>query len=191
MAEVRYASVGRRFLALLVDNLLFVLLVAPLIRPDELPTLQGSAYEIQLPATSVISILAAWLLYLVLTERFLGGTLGKLMTGLRVRGDDGAKITLWQSVIRNLARAIDAFPWAVPYLTAAISTQMSSRRQRLGDRWASTYVVTRASEKAVAAEETARRNALAAYSTGMFGTPSGERLKSPPLPPPPSGPWVP
>ncbi|MFL5661319.1 MAG: RDD family protein, partial [Ktedonobacteraceae bacterium] len=69
-----------------------------------------------------------------------GATLGKMVVGLRVVKLDGSPISWSESVIRNLLRIIDGIFF---YLVGAIFVWTSPRKQRLGDRAASTVVIRR------------------------------------------------
>ena len=87
------------------------------------------------PAILVLLVTAA---FWILPEWFLGATVGKLLTGLRVRSVEGEQINLTQSLQRNLLRLVDFFPF---YLTGLICAAVTPNRQRLGDLWAKTIVV--------------------------------------------------
>jgi len=79
--------------------------------------------------------------YFVVFEAVAGATIGKLLLGLRVRYEDGSPIGIGASFARNAFRAIDAFPYFLPYVAGAMSIWNGSKRQRLGDRAAGTIVV--------------------------------------------------
>ncbi|HZU99132.1 MAG TPA: RDD family protein [Planctomycetota bacterium] len=74
-----------------------------------------------------------------------GRTPGKAILGLRSIGERGTRITLAQSAIRNLFRALDALP-ALPvgpgcYFLGVLSHAASGSGQRIGDRVAGTVVI--------------------------------------------------
>lgn len=72
---------------------------------------------------------------------FLGGkTPGKLICGLRVVAADGGPPSVMSVVARNVAVLIDGFGLG---LVAYFAIRNSPQRQRLGDRWAQTIVLTR------------------------------------------------
>lgn len=78
--------------------------------------------------------------YFVFLEWFWGGqSLGKRAVGLRVLSDDGVRITIWQSAIRNLFRVLDSLP--VLYLIGGSVALLSQGGRRLGDLAAGTIVV--------------------------------------------------
>lgn len=83
-------------------------------------------------------------LYYVLFEAILQATPGKLVVGLRiVRADDGGRIGYGEAVLRTLLRIVDAFPYVIPYLLAALTVGPLKRNQRIGDMVAKTLVVKR------------------------------------------------
>jgi uncharacterized RDD family membrane protein YckC len=84
--------------------------------------------------------------YYVLLEWKLGGTLGKLATGMRVVKSTGEPLDLKASLIRNAMRIIDIIFF---YLVGAISIWNSDTKQRVGDRLAKTVVVSKNSIKKI------------------------------------------
>jgi len=73
------------------------------------------------------------------------GSVGKRILGLRVRSVSGGAPSAPQTLIRNLVRIVDFWPFrilgvSVPYLVALVSSTVSPRRQRLGDLFAGTVV---------------------------------------------------
>jgi uncharacterized RDD family membrane protein YckC len=69
-----------------------------------------------------------------------GATLGKLLFGLDVIGEDGAPISLGRGLLRNAWVLVDSLLFG---LVAYLAMRRSPRRQRLGDRQARTLVVHR------------------------------------------------
>jgi uncharacterized RDD family membrane protein YckC len=140
---MRYAGVGIRFAAVFLDGVV----LAPLGVVVALVGGGGYATRTEAGASAGVELaggpLLVWLLlafvYYVVTERALGGSVGKLVVGLRVVDDDGCAISWGQSIVRNLLRPID---FLFVYLVAAVAVWASPRRQRLGDRAAATFVVT-------------------------------------------------
>jgi len=70
-------------------------------------------------------------------------TPGKLALGLRVVKYDGSPCGWVAALRRSILRPVDALPFAVPYLVGLATAGLSSRRQRLGDVFAGTLVVTK------------------------------------------------
>jgi uncharacterized RDD family membrane protein YckC len=164
---MRYISVGRRFVAWVVDLLIMGGVLAALGDYADGPGSQASWQVSWLGWRYVLAFLVVPASYLVLFEWLLSATPGKFLVGIRVRTEQGARIGFVQSVARNLARLIDALPYVIPYLVAAFAISGSPTRQRLGDRWAKTVVIAWGSERV---------------------TPMALPPLSPPLPPPPDGP---
>lgn len=129
-----HVSVGLRFVAIIVDSII-LFIVAYFIAVITGGTTAGG-FELQGAPFFLFSIII--LLYYCLLEAFLGGTLGKLVLGMRVQMTDGSPCTIGASLIRNLLRIVDGLFF---YLLAAILVWTSPTRQRLGDRLAGTVVV--------------------------------------------------
>lgn len=81
--------------------------------------------------------------YWIVCERLWGMTIGKRLFSIQVVGDDGARPTWLQSIVRNLMRIVDGFPYLLPYLTGFIVAETNVQRRRIGDRVASTRVAAR------------------------------------------------
>ena len=133
---------GRRVVATFIDGALFGLVnsaLAAVLNTDE-------STSTDLSLTSLSTGGSAWLLvfvvlYYVLLEGFLGLTLGKLITGIRVvDAETGGRPGLLAAVARTALRLIDGI---FGYLLALIVVVNSDRRRRLGDMAAKTLVVRR------------------------------------------------
>jgi uncharacterized RDD family membrane protein YckC len=107
--------------------------------------------------------LGALALYFVLGEGLWGRSVGKLITGTAVVDAAGQAPGLLKAVARTVLRIVEVNP-VVLCLPAVIAFAASTRRQRLGDMLARTYVVRAVDLKAV-------RNGLPALS-GQAATPT-------------------
>lgn len=130
--QTQYASVGPRFLALLIDGLVIGVFVAVL---EGVGAATGGS--------SVATLLGGLggligFLYIVAMEATKGATIGKMAMGLRVVKDDGSPIGWGESLIRNLLRIVDGL---FAYLVGAIIIWNNPRRKRLGDMAAHSIVV--------------------------------------------------
>lgn len=140
-----FVGVGRRFLALLIDIVILYAInyfIAKSFGGTATTDMTGgmsSDFNLQGPAALIVMILD--LAYYVVMEGTIGATVGKLVFGIRVRMADGSKASMGASLIRNLLRIVDAIPYLIPYLLAAILVWTSPTKQRLGDRAAKTVVV--------------------------------------------------
>jgi uncharacterized RDD family membrane protein YckC len=141
-AAVSYAGVGIRFFAVFIDAIVFFVLgfvVALLSGGTYATSAEGQASAgFALGGGSFVVWAVLGLAYYVVMEAMAGGSIGKLVAGLRVVDEDGCAISWGQSVVRNLLRLVDALFF---YVVAALFVSSSPRRQRLGDRAASTFVV--------------------------------------------------
>lgn len=144
--EFTLASVGSRFLAIVVDTLIQVA-VALLV----LLIVLGVIWTLGTGAPSRTA--AIWLFAVVLLVGFClfygyfalfeilwrGQTPGKRLVGLRVIGASGRPMTPFQALLRNLLRIVDQLPGL--YAIGILFVLVTSRNQRLGDLAASTVVV--------------------------------------------------
>jgi uncharacterized RDD family membrane protein YckC len=161
---MRYVSVGRRFVAYLIDVIVLGLVTAPF---GSYSVEDGTASYRVVGAPFLLSLLV-WIAYFVILEATLGATLGKLALGIRVLKADGTKLDWGAAIVRNVLRIVDAIPYFIPYLLGAILVWSSPTRQRLGDRAASTIVV--------------RKDSVGAP---VLGDAAASRGQAPPPPPPP------
>jgi len=79
-------------------------------------------------------------LYFWVMECLPGATLGKLIMGLEVRQQDGSRLDLRRSAIRNVWRAVDGIGF---YLVGFFVAIFSRLRQRIGDHMARAVVLER------------------------------------------------
>jgi uncharacterized RDD family membrane protein YckC len=139
--QVQYVGVGRRFVATLVDSILYLIVFVGVAVVSGNAQASGGSASASLSGAPALIIDLLFFLYYIVLEAVLGATLGKLLLGLRVVNVDGSRIGWGASIIRNLLRIIDALPFF--YLLGAIRIWTSPQRQRLGDRVAKTVVVRR------------------------------------------------
>ena len=130
---------GRRVVATLVDSVIFGIVNAVFVSAfgtDE----KTSGFDLTTLSTGgSLGLLVFVLLYYVLGEAFLGRTVGKLVTGIRVvDAQTGGRPGVLSAFVRTLLRIIDGL---FGYLLALIVVVNSNRRRRLGDMAAKTLVV--------------------------------------------------
>jgi len=77
--------------------------------------------------------------YFILTEAFVGRTVGKRILGMRVINGNGNKIGFSKSLARNLLRLVDGLP--AFNILGVILIAYSPKGQRFGDRIAKKFVV--------------------------------------------------
>lgn len=80
--------------------------------------------------------------YFIVCEWVWGATLGKRIFSIRVVGRDGGTPTFGQSLLRNILRVVDGFPFILPYLLGFVVAKADGERRRIGDRAAVTRVVS-------------------------------------------------
>jgi uncharacterized RDD family membrane protein YckC len=85
-----------------------------------------------------IGTLSAYISYCAIMEALWGATLGKMIFGLKVVCDMGAKVTIREAVIRNAIKAIELLP---PFMLLLLVMLLNAHRRRFGDLVAKTAVV--------------------------------------------------
>jgi uncharacterized RDD family membrane protein YckC len=163
---VLYVSVGRRFVAILIDWIIIGLVTAPF----GSYRVENGSFHYSSVGGGFLSQLLVTFAYFTILEGAVGATVGKFALGIRVLNADGTKLDWGPALVRNLLRIVDAFPYFIPYLVGAILVWSSPTRQRLGDRAGNTIVVKKESVGAPALPR---------------GTDAGSRVPPPPPPPPP------
>lgn len=124
---------------------------------------------------NLLLLLGPWVLAVILVLAFVtyygyfvfgevargGKTPGKGTIGIRVVRDDGSRVGLMDSLIRNFLRLIDALP--ATYAVGIVSVLTTKRNKRVGDIVAGTVVVRDSGELALLSDggESAERVALA------------------------------
>ncbi len=138
--ERQFASILARIFASLIDMMLIGFSMASLflISPFNDLRSQSSTNFIVLFLVTYLTIL---LLYHTLLEGIKGATVGKWLVGIKVVKEDLRDINMYNSVIRNVLRIVDAFPFFAPYLLGVIVIQRRENRQRVGDFVAHTVVI--------------------------------------------------
>lgn len=135
--EYEIAGFFSRLLAWLLDLLILILLTAVL--SGSLSALAPVLGGFTSTLFTVTYFLLNWGYFILMEWRWGGQSLGKRALGLRVIGDDGVRITLLQSAIRNLFRVIDNLP--LLYLVGGTAAFFSPQGKRLGDMAAGTLVI--------------------------------------------------
>ncbi|MGA2808629.1 MAG: RDD family protein [Terracidiphilus sp.] len=149
--EMPLAGIGSRFIALLVDYLiwgagLFVLIWLAIFL---LPSISAFS-KISEQWAAGIFIFLVFLFnwgYFTLFEAFWNGrTPGKRVARIRVIQRSGRAIGLFESMARNLVRYVDQLPFF--YAVGVVAMFVTSQHQRLGDLAAGTLVVRDREEEA-------------------------------------------
>ena len=127
---------GRRYLAHWLDSTLFVVLflVLVVLAGSVLP--DGDASNVLFEVVAVLGFTAGQVAYYGLTQRRHGRTPGKRLAGIRVVDRNGHVPSTGALVKRTIPLLVEYV-----YVIAWIGMMTSPFRQRLGDRWADTYVI--------------------------------------------------
>jgi uncharacterized RDD family membrane protein YckC len=142
--EMPLAGIGSRFIALLVDYLIWgtglvVLLVLALLILPAMHAFNVKSAQWAEAIVIFIVFLFNWG-YFTLFEAFWNGrTPGKRVARIRVIQRSGRSIGLLESMARNLVRYVDQIPFF--YAVGVITMFVTSQHQRLGDLAAGTLVV--------------------------------------------------
>lgn len=162
------ASVGNRFLAVLIDH--FIQFMTILIVQWAFSSWAEAGSPFNESSGQFFAEMSKWTIALMIFIGFLifsgyfiffewiwnGQTPGKRLMKLRVIREDGRPITLWEAVARNLLRIFDNAPlFFFPiYSAGLISIFLSSRDQRIGDMFAGTVVIRERTDEAPTFAET-------------------------------------
>jgi len=142
--EMPLAGIGSRFIALLVDYLIWgaglvVLIVVGIALLPALHTFNRISAQWAEAVVIFIVFLVQWG-YFTLFEAFWNGrTPGKRVAKIRVIQRSGRSIGLVESMARNLVRYVDQLPFF--YAVGVIAMFVTKQHQRLGDLAAGTLVV--------------------------------------------------
>jgi uncharacterized RDD family membrane protein YckC len=193
------AGIGSRFLALLADTVVQLIAYAILffiffLILTSAPRLAGMIVDRAgekwlIAAIFLVVFLLRWGYYTVFEAFWNGQTPGKKLCKLRVIRDSGRQITFFESLTRNLIRAIDSLPG---FYAIGIITMLCNRRsKRLGDFAAGTLVVhERAPEPPLWGGSGSRTITAGAFAPRPRPRPSSIPMPSifPPMPSPASPP---
>lgn len=140
------ADIGSRFLAILIDSLIQGTIYVVLFFSLVVLANQLTALDIPRPVNDALGVGVVVVLFIIQFGYFMffeivmnGQTPGKRLFGLRVIKDNGYPLAPLDSVIRNLIRIIDFFPFA--YGVGLVTMFLNARAKRLGDFAANTLVV--------------------------------------------------
>ena len=148
-AAVRYAGVGIRFGARMVDGLIFGIpffVLMLLVMPGMLRQARaGAARPMMFNGTFMLAALAFALFYEVLFLRYRGATLGKMACGLKVVRGDGRSLDWGVSFGRYfmynvVISAVPVVNWIL-LITTAIMAGTDEQKRGLHDRVCDTRVI--------------------------------------------------
>jgi uncharacterized RDD family membrane protein YckC len=142
--DVCFAGLWPRFLALLVDFLLFSALFFPVTRWVKGVWIMSATDHrwsdgLFISDPLCLAFLGVMVLYFVLFEGLMGVTFGKWVAGLRVVQTGGGKPGIVKGFLRNALRIVDGLP--AFNLLGVVLILTSAERARFGDRIAGTRVI--------------------------------------------------
>jgi uncharacterized RDD family membrane protein YckC len=141
--EYELAGPGSRFMALFVDlmiQLLCAIAIVILLGVAGItvrPLRGGGSWMLGL--TVLLMFAVQWGYFAIFEILWKGQTPGKRQAGIRVINETGRQASVYESVARNLLRAVDQLPG--PYAVGAIVMFLSPQSKRVGDYVAGTVVV--------------------------------------------------
>ena len=158
--EMPLAGIGSRFIALLIDTLiwgagLLVLAILAWAFQPALRAFSNLSYQWTVAILTLILFLLNWG-YFTLFEAFWNGrTPGKRIARIRVIQRSGRPIGIFESMARNFVRYVDQLPFF--YAVGVIAVFVTRQHQRLGDLAAGTLVVRDREQEAPLWGETGAR----------------------------------
>ena len=144
MKNYNYAGLGSRFLALLIDSLLFCAVFFPITRITKGVWLMAPADHLWrfgwfISDPICLIFLLVIVVYFVVLEGLFGRTIGKWLIGIKVVTVEGAMPGLTRALVRNLLRLVDGLP--AFSILGIVMIAVSAERTRIGDVVAGTRVV--------------------------------------------------
>ena len=142
--NTRFAGLWPRFLALLVDLLLFCAVFFPVTRLVKGVWIMSAGdhswtYGALITDPLCIGFLGIMLLYFAVLEGLTGATFGKWALGLRVERVGGGRPGLRKGLLRNVLRVVDGLP--ALHILGIVLIASSGEKARFGDRIAGTRVI--------------------------------------------------
>ena len=129
-----YQGIGIRLVSLIIDNIIIGIIIGAI---GVMVGFSMMAREM-VPWWIGLLYFVIGIGYFTLLEGSRGQTIGKMITKIKVVGEDGKPIDMNQALIRNLLRIIDGL---FAYLIGAVLIWRSDKKQRLGDNIAKTVVI--------------------------------------------------
>ncbi|HZQ10665.1 MAG TPA: RDD family protein [Anaerolineae bacterium] len=140
------ADIGSRFLAIFIDTLIQSTIYILLFIAVAFLAAQLSDLPLPRPVNDFLAVVVILVLFLIQFGYFLffeiilnGQTPGKRLFHLRVIKDNGQPLSALDTIIRNIVRIIDYFPFL--YGVGLVTMFLNVRAKRLGDYAAGTIVV--------------------------------------------------
>jgi uncharacterized RDD family membrane protein YckC len=131
---------GRRVVSTIIDGLVlggFFAIMASIFGTTT--SSEPGTFSVTMSTGPTLVCTIAAIAYFILMEGYLGRTLGKMVTGIRIIDEQTGDVPgLGKATIRTVLRVVDGL---LGYLVALIVVLVSAKRQRIGDMAAHTLVV--------------------------------------------------
>jgi uncharacterized RDD family membrane protein YckC len=142
--ELPVAGLGSRFIAILIDYLIWIagFIVLSLLAAVILPNVGAFSRMSENWAVAIFTILSFllyWGYFTLFEALWSGRTPGKRVAKIRVIHNSGRAINFYEAIARNFIRVIDQFP--LIYGVGVLFVFITKQHQRLGDLAAGTLVV--------------------------------------------------
>ncbi|MFQ6010606.1 MAG: RDD family protein [Nitrososphaerales archaeon] len=140
--EIELASIGRRFIATMLDTSILVVVGVIITVALDLPLAPGEVdfFDFSWLASQSVFLLVL-IFYFSPLEWLTGQTVGKRLVGIQVVGSDhSGNPSFPASLARNILRYIDYIPYLFPIIGLS-SMVATKQRQRVGDIVARTRVI--------------------------------------------------
>ncbi|CAN5276545.1 hypothetical protein BH10PAT2_BH10PAT2_2580 [soil metagenome] len=131
---MKYSSLGKRFAAVVLDEILSFIIIGFIIGLTGNTTADGSVMS----STPALLTFAFTLAYFVGMEGSKGQTLGKMALKMKVVKEDGSAISYKEALIRQVLKVID---FLFIGILGAVVISKSPIKQRVGDKVAHTVVI--------------------------------------------------
>lgn len=135
LIQLEPAGLGSRFLAFVVD---FVLILGVSVLVVQITSSLGT-FGVGAIVQALVLLVIGWGYHVFFETRHQGQSPGKRVVGLRVVDGRGLPLSVEQSFVRNVLRAVDQLP--LGYALGGIFCVFDRERRRLGDMAADTLVV--------------------------------------------------
>ncbi|HET6419560.1 MAG TPA: RDD family protein [Geobacteraceae bacterium] len=138
--EPRYAGFRRRFLAIIIDELILAA-VAVFFSVSYLLTIMSSpdleTVKITFLSNKIFSIVLHWLYFTIMESSSYQATLGKMAIGIKVTDYDGRRISFFRANGRYFGKFLSMLIFGIGFLMAGFTR----KKQALHDMLAGTLVV--------------------------------------------------
>ncbi|WP_017733957.1 RDD family protein [Nafulsella turpanensis] len=153
METAHYGGFWIRFVAILIDGFILgiaqLILIAPVMAALGFASFSAESLNPEDGAAAfaaifgamgiiqVVSLVIGWLYFALMQSSKYQATLGKMVLGLKVVDQEGARLSFGKATLRYIGKFISSAVLMIGYLIAAFNP----RKQALHDMIASTYVI--------------------------------------------------